>query len=322
MIDFMRSYTKDDEATLLFDGTNIFTQSSKCSYAKKGYNHGKKKTTQVNLLYVFNYSTHAPIYYRLLPGNIVDRSTMVKTIHEAGIANCTVIADKGFYSKANISFLDDNNLKYILPLQSNTKYIKESFVEQGGTEKFDDFLIYHKRPIWYKKTTLGEKSHFLYIFMDTDLKHVRESLYLEKVKGEWKGYTREKFEKTSKKNYLAFVSNLDEDPEEIYLKYKGRWEIEECFDYLKNSLRVETPYQDSNEKIEAWSFINHISLIMFYNLINQIKKKNLCDKYTPEDIINISKNIYKIIFHDGQEIISEITQKEKALFNDLELSIE
>ncbi len=157
--------------------------------------------------------------------------------------------------------------------------------------------------------------------MDTDIKHVRESLYLEKVKSEWKGYTREKGEKTSKKNYLVFISNLDKNPEEVYLKYKGRWEIEECFDYLKNSLRVETPYQDTNEKGEAYSFINHISLILFYNLINHIKQKNLSNKYTtPEDAINISKNIYKIKFDDGQKIISEITQKEKALFNELELS--
>jgi transposase len=321
MIDFMRSYT-DNEATLLFDGTNIFTQSSKSSYAKKGYNYGKRKSTQINLLYVFNYTTHAPVYYRLLPGNIVDRATLVKTIHEAGIKNCTIIADKGFYSKANNSFLDENGLNYILPLQSNTKYISDDFVEENGTEKYDDFLIYHKRPIWYKKMKVGEKGHFLYIFMDTDLKQVRESLYLEKIKCGWKGYTREKFNEKLKKNYLAFISNIDEDPQQIYLRYKGRWEIEECFDYLKNSLKVETPYQDSNEKIEAWAFINHISLIIFYNLINKIKEKDLSNKYTPEDIINISKNIYKIVLDDGQEIRSETTQREKDLFSELGLSFE
>ena len=31
--------------------------------------------------------------------------------------------------------------------------------------------------------------------------------------------------------------------EDIYLKYKGCWEIEESFDYLKNSLRVETLFK-------------------------------------------------------------------------------
>ncbi|NCD26808.1 MAG: hypothetical protein EOL86_14630 [Deltaproteobacteria bacterium] len=321
MIDFMRSYIDNDEA-LLFDGTNIFTQSSKSTYAKKGYNHGKKKSTQINLLYVFNYTTHSPVYYRLLPGNIVDRSTLVKTIHEAGIKNCTIIADKGFYSKSNNSFLDENELNYILPLQSNTKYINDAFVEEEGTDKYDDFLIYHNRPIWYKKMSVGANCHFLYIFMDTELKQVRESLYLEKIKCGYKGYTREKFNEKLKKNYLAFISNLDENPEQIYLRYKGRWEIEECFDYLKNSLKVETPYQDSNEKIEAWAFINHISLIIFYNLINQIKEKNLSNKYTPEDIINISRNIYKIVLDDGQEIISETSQKEKDLFSGLGLSFE
>jgi hypothetical protein len=41
MIDFMRFYIYNDEA-LLFEGTNIFTQTSNSTYANKGYNHGKK----------------------------------------------------------------------------------------------------------------------------------------------------------------------------------------------------------------------------------------------------------------------------------------
>jgi hypothetical protein len=31
---------------------------------------------------------------------------------------------------------------------------------------------------------------------------------------------------------IGFMSNVDDHPQEIYLKYKARWEIEECFDYL------------------------------------------------------------------------------------------
>jgi len=247
----------------------------------------------------------------------VDRSTIVNTIKEAGIEQCTLIADKGFYSKQNTSFLDEQKIKFILPLQSNTQYITDDFVADLSTKKYDDFLVYHKRIVWYKKEKIGNKNHFIYIYMDTDLKQTKDTLFLEKTKEQWKDYTRENFKDSSKKNYIAFISNIDTTPENIYLQYKSRWEIEECFDYLKNSLKVNTPYQDSNEKIEAWAFINHISLLLFYNLINKLKEQKISDKYTAEDIINIGKNIHKIILKNGETIIAETTRKEKDLFESL-----
>ena len=34
--------------------------------------------------------------------------------------------------------------------------------------------------------------------------------------------------------YFSFCSNIDTSAKEIYLAYKDRRHIEECFDYLKN----------------------------------------------------------------------------------------
>ena len=42
----------------------------------------------------------------------------------------------------------------------------------------------------------------------------------------------------SRKGIFAFISNRDEEAKKIYLAYKERGDIEQCFDYLKNSVDI------------------------------------------------------------------------------------
>ena len=91
MVDFMRPYVKEGQK-LIFDGTNIFTSCSD-TYAKRGYNTAaNKKRTQVRVLYVFDAESHSPAFYRLLPGNVVDKSSLVRTVAERGAIGVVVIA--------------------------------------------------------------------------------------------------------------------------------------------------------------------------------------------------------------------------------------
>ena len=320
MVEFMRSYVSD-ETTLLFDGTNIFSSSSAASYARKGYNHGKRKTTQVNLLYIFDGTSHMPVYYRMLPGNIVDKASLTASIRESGAHKGIIIGDKGFYSKANTAFLDAGGFSYILPLNSNTAYIDESFAKELDRKKYDSYFLYHERVIWYTKKSVGNNGHFVYIFQDDHLKGLKEALYLAKAKEEYQEYSQENFFEKSRMGLIGFMSNLDDQPEKIYLKYKARWEIEECFDYLKNSVKIGACYRRSNEHMEAWAFLNHISLLQFYTLNQKILEAGLTESYSAEDILDICRNIYKIVLDDGQQIISEVSKRDRELIENLDVKL-
>jgi hypothetical protein len=45
----------------------------------------------------------------------------------------------------------------------------------------------------------------------------------------------------------------------------------------------------------------------------KVTKAGLTVKSSAEDVIYISRNIYKVILDDGQKIISEITKKDRKL---------
>lgn len=120
---------------------------------------------------------------------------------------------------------------------------------------------------------------------------------------------------------FAFISNRDEEAKKIYLAYKERWDIEQCFDYLKNSVDIRAASQRSNESLLGWTFINHISLLYFYSLVLAIRKAELNNEWTPNEIIMMAKNIYKIytagVLSKDKFIVSEMSKKDEELFHTL-----
>ena len=122
---------------------------------------------------------------------------------------------------------------------------------------------------------------------------------------------------------FAFVSNTENDAKQLYLTYKERWDIEQCFDYLKNSVQIGAPYKRTNEELEAWSFINHISLLYFYSIVKALRANELNEKYSPEDIIAIGRNIYKVREHyyAKDNRISEVSEKDMELLSSLGVNL-
>lgn len=144
---------------------------------------------------------------------------------------------------------------------------------------------------------------------------------MKKKGAEYEDFTLENFFEKQKRFGMHFLySNINSDPQDIYLSYKARWEIEECFDYLKNALDLGTVYQRSNEKIEAWAFLNHISLMMFYSLYKKLIDAKLAMKYSPEEVISIAKNISIVRVNDTW-VTSEVSKTDLTLLAALGITL-
>lgn len=320
-INAMMSSYINKESVLLFDGTTMFTRMND-SLAAKGYNPNHKSSTQSRILYIFDQVSHKPLFYKILQGSIVDKKAFIDIIVESGCykSNSLVIADKGFYSTKNVSFLKNAGLSYILPLQSNTALIDQEFYANTDDNKFNGVFSYHKRAIYHYKRKCGE--NWVYIFRDDNRRADLKAHFIEKAEA---NYDEDKYKPMDVVNeirlgHFAFVSNLDEDPKEIYLKYKQRWDIEECFDYLKNNVMVSAPYAHDNSYFRGVTFLNHISLLYYYGLIKRIKDSSLKDKYTPDEIIKLTREIEKITLNE-KEYISGMTKRVKDILTELDADV-
>lgn len=315
---FMKMFVSD-RSTVLIDGTSIFAGASDSS-PRKGYNPEHIQNRQVRLLYLFDSGSHAPVFYRMVPGNIADKAAMAETVIQSGVKNCTIIADKGFYSKKNVSFLMERKLNYILPLQRNTKLISKEFETAPDNERWDGQFVFKGRVIWYHREPCGNAGNYLYVFRD-DAKKAKEELKTAQRIEDAQGEEVEDMFADRLKGIFAFISNRDEEAKKIYLAYKERWDIEQCFDYLKNSVDIGAASQRSNESLLGWTFINHISLLYFYSLVLAIRKAELNNEWTPNELIMMAKNIYKIytagVLNKDKFIVSEMSKKDEELFHTL-----
>lgn len=84
-VGFMKEYISK-ERYVLFDATNIISNSENMDINRIGYNGHRQFDPQINLLYAFSADSHNPGYYRVLPGKIRDVSAFKQCVQESAIA--------------------------------------------------------------------------------------------------------------------------------------------------------------------------------------------------------------------------------------------
>ncbi len=71
------------------------------------------------------------------------------------------------------------------------------------------------------------------------------------------------------------LTNLTADPDEIYLMYKQREEIEQAFDVMKNELDNDRSYLSDVYTLRGYFLISFISLYLYYSIFNLIRSSGL-----------------------------------------------
>lgn len=320
MISFQKEFLKHAKH-IAFDVSHIISNSKKMNINFQGYNSKRDFDPQVNALYLFSTDIKMPAYYRILPGNISGVKALKLTIDEAGLQDCTVIGDKGFYSNANVIKLEKSGLSYVLPMRRNSTYAQYSRLKSREySEAYDGHFIHKKRPIYYYTYKHNERNCIM--FYDQLLEQSEAKDYLLRLEAEKKGYSIKGFEERQ----LAFgtmlvITNIeDPSPEDIYQKYKTRMEVETMFDALKNILEADSSYMQSDEAFKAWMFINHIALMLYYRLYNLLRKKDLLKSLSPKDILLALSSIYKVRIKKSWQL-SEVTSKTDKMLKKLKLAV-
>lgn len=137
---------------LCYDITSVSSYSELNEYAKYGYNRDGEKLRQVNLAMLFGQESQLPIYYRRLPGNIGDVSTLhnfLEAFRFLNLPTVHVVMDKGFYSQKNVEALLKAKYKFTLAVSNRVKWVQKridmvrgSIHGPDGYRKLDDEILY------------------------------------------------------------------------------------------------------------------------------------------------------------------------------------
>ena len=318
IVNFLKEFIGQDDY-VLFDGTNIISNSSNMDINRVGYNSHRQFDPQINLMLAFSAKQHMPGYYRVIPGNVRDVVAFRQTVMESGIKNMTVIADKGFGSESNFQMLEENDLKYIVPLRRNNGMIDRTKLKTGDRSSFDGHFLFRGRVIWYY--SYQQNGRTILVCLDSDLRNEEEKDYALRIQKELEGFTDEGLlEKQYDFGTIAFCTNIDDTPQNIYSLYKTRGEIEQSFDFLKNLLEQDKTYLQSQYSVETWAFLNQLSLMLVYKIYNKLHEKDLTKKYSVADFLDYLKYIRKVkinnVWYTG-----EITKASQTLLDKLDIDI-
>lgn len=313
IMEYQKLFVREGEKVLL-DMTHVITHSQQIEGAQSGYNNSMSFEPQVNLMYLFSAQQHEPVYYRLLPGNIRDVKAFTLTMQECGLKDVTLIADKGFYSKKNITALDATKLNYIIPLQRGSKLIP--YPASSSKKSWGGFFIFNEKIIWYKA------KNKVILYLNQELKTIEEKDYLKRVEAKKENYTMENFyEKQSHFGTLALINNNKvKSAEDIYVEYKARTNVETMFDAMKNSIDADRTYMQNDAAMEGWMFVNHIALQCYYLIYQQLIAHKLIKKYSVTDFLKFTHRIKKVKIN-GNWHLAEITKPVQSLLEKLNLDI-
>lgn len=311
--------------TVLMDATDVVLQSGNIYLAQKGYNSNMDFQLQFVLLYLYDALTLEPLYYRLLAGNIREVSAMQNTIKISGMEQCVYIADKGFFSQANIDALEKMSMEYIIPLRRDNRLIPYQAIQ--NIEQSDNYFKFSKRFIFHSDTkNIGKRK--IDLFLDGKLKEQEKTDYLSRIQSLPENFSKVKFnEKVQTMGTLGIMHNTGLSPQDLYVEYKNRGEIEQFFDHFKNTIDASCSHMQRTESLNGWMFINHISMQIIYKLFQILKttplnkRQKLIHRYSINDTIEHLKTIKKIRFAPNEFVISEINKSTKILLKQMKISI-
>lgn len=307
------------ENFVMMDSTHVVSKSELMTVNQKGYNPNFDFEKQIRLMYLFSTQMQKPVYYRLVNGNITDISSMKLCVKEMEVDHVIYIADKGFYSKANIKMMKEAKLQYIIPLHRNNALIDFEPLRKADFKKDLSYFMYKGRIVWYYKYKI-RRDRFI-TFLDSRLRAKEEADYVDRISRLPEKYTKEKFEKKlTTFGTLTFTYHIEAEKtsEEIYQAYKQRNEIEIVFDAYKNFLKADLMYMQDRHVTEGWLTANFIAMLAYHKLYVRMRKIKKLEKYAPKDMIELSKAIYKLKIKNRWRV-SEITKKTNDLFKKIEI---
>lgn len=287
-----------------YDSTNMNTSSKGITLAEYGHPKVDEELPQVNISYATSASDSKPLFYEIYPGSIIDNSQFMYMLNKAseyGYKNIGFILDRGYYSQANINFLDRNKHEFIMMIKNSNPLLKKEYL--GFEDDINHFISGHNvfgKTIKAKLNENDKKNRFYNIYYSDDLKlsdkyditskvelytgELDELLSSKKpvtkdglskyeeffklsfdINGYFKGYKldfKTINEKMSKCGYFMIISSKDLGAKKILDVYRNRDSVEKIFRALKSSLDYEHFRVHSDSSLKTKTHITFIASIV------------------------------------------------------------
>jgi transposase len=256
------------------------------------------------------------LFYRYVPGNIADVSTLKATIEELktlGIQHSFALLDAGYCSEANIKLLREHKIDFLMRLPAGRVLYKETIQKHyNKLESLANAVQYGKRSLFVKahKVDLYGKEAYIYTILDPAKKTKDYSKLIQARADAPEEIDEEADDFAFKKAGIFTLISSQKIPEqEVLSSYYNRQSIEQVFGFAKSDLDLLPIRCHSDSTIRGYLFLQFLLLIVFIEL-----REKLAGHFTVEQAL-LTTRALKCKVYDDTLIIQELTKNQKKIFD-------
>lgn len=276
---------------------------------------GEEIDKQIRFLLVVDKESSMPLFFRSLPGNIVDVSALRATMDELrqfGVKESYAYLDAGFFSEDNIKGMYQHHVQFLTRLPSIRQLYKGLIgSEVDGLEAVRNVVRYGERVLFVKekKVDLFGNEAFAYVVLDPERKG-REIRKLMSQSIDEKDSKEVEYE-FSKRGVMILISSSQMNRHDVVPAYYIRQTAETMFGFSKDDLGILPLRVHKEATLRGLLFLQFVSLVAFIQFKNALGKK-----HTVEEALLAMRNL-KCKVYDKEIIVSEVTRKQKDISESL-----
>lgn len=318
-IDFLNLWNENrdikEKLYLTYDSTNKNCQAGNINLAEYGHAKDDEDKPIVNLSIGYDHTNREPLFYEEYPGSIVDVSQLTCMVDKAigyGYRNIGIILDRGYFSRKNLEYIDQNGYDFIIMAKSGSKFIQKSIRNVIGSFEQDRNNLIFKYGVYgktYKEDVFADDNkRYVHVYYNElraaiEKKEFEEKIYAEDIFYKKFIGTKNELENAEKyfdivrdkKNvivsvlqrnnviqkekelcgYFAIVTSKKMTAKEAIYLYKSRDESEKLFRMDKTFLGNSSYRVQSEESAKSKTLIGFIALIIrnaIYTYLDEAKE--------------------------------------------------
>ncbi len=130
------SRNKREKVYISYDSTNKNCQAGDIDIVEFGHPKTNAGLPVFNYSVAYDTANREPLFYEQYPGSINDVSQLRYAVDKAysyGYRKLGFILDRGYFSRANLAYMDKNGYSFIIMVKGMKKFIRGIVLEQMGT---------------------------------------------------------------------------------------------------------------------------------------------------------------------------------------------
>ena len=315
--DWNRNRDHKNRIYVSYDSTNKNCDAGDVDIVEFGKAKDDKGLPVFNLAIAMDKTNRVPLFYEEYPGSITDVSQftfMVDKVLEYGYKKIGFILDRGYFSKANIQYIDENNYSFIIMCKGCKALVSPMILEKQGTFETKREAAIRSYKVYgttvnarlYEDDTTDRWFHIYY----NPSKQAAEREQLEQKIERYHQFLDahigkdEKFGKTYQEyfrlhydkkgiflgaeeradvieqelrlcGYFCIITSEKMTAAQALIQYKGRDISEKLFRSDKTFIGAKSERVQSSQSISSKIFIEFIALIIRNRIYNLLKEQML-----------------------------------------------